>query len=386
MARPSLELADVFRCYGAAFQKANAPLLSLPVRRVMKAIESCRTAALGGHIDRCDSCGHETLSYNSCRNRHCPKCLGSARIKWLEARLRELLPVPYFHVVFTLPPAIAEIAFQNKRVVYGLLFRAASDALLTLARDEKRLGAHIGFFAVLHTWTRTLLHHPHLHCVIPGGGLSLDRQRWVASRKKFFLPVRVLSPLFRRLFLTGLKAAFDEGRLHLHGALSHLSDPAAFGQCLAKARVPDWVVFIKHPFGGPDHVLRYLGRYTHRVALSNDRILDIADGSVTFRYKDTRHGHQIRTMTLAADEFIRRFLLHVLPERFVKIRHFGLFASRTRTKALALCRALLDTSPQSPPSDTHAWPICPSCAKGRMLVISLVAPHSTLTVRPPDSS
>lgn len=388
MSRPGLELADVLRRYGAAFREKYAAVLPLFVRRVMRDIESCRTAALGGHVERCQGCSRESVSYNSCRNRHCPKCLGSARNKWLASRESELLPVPYFHVVFTLPKEIAEIALRNRRLLYGILFRTTSETLLSIARDKKRLGAHIGFFAVLHTWTRTLLHHPHLHCVVPGGGISLDGRRWVSSRKKFFLPVRVLSSRFRHLFLDELKDAYLNGRLRLAGDLAPLADPVVFNARLARLRAKDWVVFCKPPFAGADRVVRYLGRYTHRVALVNDNILDVEDGKVTFRYKDSRQGHRICTMTLDAEEFLRRFLLHVLPERFVKIRHFGLFANRCRRKNLALCRALLHASP-SPQADPVPYsPACPACG-GRMTTIALLArgAHTRFTPSPlPDTS
>ena len=381
MPRSGPELADVLRRYGAAFRLRFAALLPLAVRRVMRDIESCRTAAKGAHLDRCDDCGRQALSYNSCRNRHCPKCLGSARKRWLEAREKELLPVPYFHVVFTVPSELAEIALSNRRVLYGILFRATSETLLSIARDPKRLGADIGFFAVLHTWTRTLLHHPHLHCVVPGGGISLDGKRWIASRRKFFLPVRVLSSRFRHLFLDELDAAFAQGHLRLAGALAPLAAPDAFRDLLTKLRAKDWVVYAKRPFGGPERVVRYLGRYTHRVALVNDNILAADDGSVTFRFKDNRRGHQVRTMTLEADEFLRRFLNHVLPERFVKIRHFGLFANRCRKKNLELCRSLLEVSPPPPtPVVTYA-PICPACG-GRITVVALLSPSAATSFTP----
>jgi hypothetical protein len=376
MARPLVELADVFRLFGAAFLRLYEKVLSSSARRVMSAVLKCRTAALGGHVYRCDACGHvEDVSYNSCRNRHCPKCQSSARDRWLCARMKELLPVGYFHVVFTLPDSLADIALSNKRLVYGLLFSTAAKTLLTIAREPQYLGANIGFFAVLHTWSQTLLHHPHLHCVVPGGGLSLDGTRWVdckrsrKSKKSFFLPVFVLSRLFRRLFLEGLSAAFHSGSLKLTGQLSPLQDPVAFNAHLAKARATEWVVYSKRPFGGPENVLRYLGRYTHRVALTNHRLLSIADGRVSFTYKDYRHGHTRRVMALDGVEFIRRFLLHVLPDRFPKIRHFGLFASRHRRKNLAICQQLLAPRRRritpSAPEPPHPSPTCCSaCGKG----------------------
>lgn len=394
MPRSGWELADVFRRYGSDFRRQAATMLSLAQSRVMAAIEACRTAALGGHVDRCAGCGHEAVSYNSCRNRHCPKCQGSSRDKWLAARQQELLPVPYFHVVFTMPDTLASIALVNKRVVYGLLFSTVAKTLLTIAKDPKHLGADIGFFAVLHTWGQNLLHHPHLHCVVPGGGLSADRTRWVdckrskKSGKSFFLPVKVLSRLFRRLFLEGLTAAFNDGSLRFPGQLAPLSDRATFERHLAQARGKEWVVYAKHPFGGPEHVLRYLGRYTHRVALTNSRILSIDDGHVSFTWKDYRNGHQQRVMTLTAHEFIRRFLLHVLPDRFPKIRHFGLFASRHRTRNLDLCTLRLAArrrfTPHAPETVTPKLPpSCTACGQGPLLRYLLLP---CATPRPRDTS
>jgi putative transposase/transposase-like zinc-binding protein len=384
---PVLELAEVFRRYGKEYRSAVGEVLPLAHRRVMSDIEACRTAKLGGHVDACDRCGHTAISYNSCRNRHCPKCQGSARSKWLAAREQELLPVPYFHVVFTLPACVGDLALQNKRLLYGLLFAATHRTLLTIARDPKHLGARIGFLAVLHTWGQNLHHHPHLHCVVPGGGLSMDRSHWISSRKRFFLPVRVLSKLFRATFLAGLEAAFENRKLRLFGSLAHLADPAAFTDLLRSARAVDWVVYAKRPFGGPEHVLRYLGRYTHRVALSNNRLLAIDDARVTFRWKDYRDGNRQKVMTLAAHEFIRRFLLHVLPHRFLRIRHFGLLGNRHRSANLARCRALLSPpdcrqqsvgappSPTAPSDRLQQVPlvICPACRSGHMHRLSLPA-------------
>jgi hypothetical protein len=355
----------------------------------MSAVESCRTSALGGHVDTCDSCGYSAISYNSCRNRHCPKCQGPQRAAWVTQREKDLLPVPYFHVVFTLPAAIAELALQNKRVIYGLLFSATAQTLLTIARDPKRLGAQIGFLAVLHTWGRNLLHHPHLHCVVPGGGLSLDRKRWVASRPTFFLPVRVLSSLFRRLFLAGLMAAFDRGQLRFFGSLADLSDPARFEAWLAPARTTKWMVYSKRPFGGPLQVLRYLGRYTHRVAISNDRLVSLDDETVSFRWKDYKGANRQKVMTLPAHEFIRRFLLHILPARFQRLRHFGLLGNPRRSDNLALCRLLLAEA--SPPAEDALSPVprpdlditapssvraelvtsCPACKAGQVRRVPL---------------
>ena len=307
----------------------------------MRAIEICRTATLGGHVDQCDHCGRLRISYDSCRNRHCPKCGSLARARWLHQRQGELLPVPYFHVVFTLPEALAALALSNKRTLYDLLFRLSADTLLTIARDPKHLGAEIGFFGILHTWGQNLLHHPHVHYVIPGGGISPDHDRWIACRPGFFLPVRVLSAYFRRHFLQALEKLFRRGRLQCRGALAHLSDPQVFAEYLAPLRTLDWVVYAKPPWGGPRQVLEYLGRYTHRVAISNHRLVSLHDRQVVFRWKDYRHEQRPRTMSLAADEFIRRFLLHALPDRFQRIRFGGFLANRHRRAKLALLRTLL---------------------------------------------
>lgn len=372
MPRPRFELADVFRRYGSEFRKKGASVLSLAQRRVMSAIETCRTAALGGHFDVCDRCGFSAISYNSCRNRHCPKCQGQARLVWLEARERDLLPVPYFHVVFTVPQEIADLALFNKRPLYEILFRTASQTLLRIASDPKHLGARIGFLAILHTWGQNLLHHPHLHCVVPAGGLSPGKKTWIASRPRFFLPVRVLSRLFRGLFTSQLQSAFQEGKLRFPGSLAPLAKKNAFDLFLSNLRSRDWVVYSKPPFGGPQQVLRYLGRYTHRVALANDRILAIDDGKVSFRYKDYRHGNKSKAMTLDAPEFIRRFLLHVLPDGFHKIRHYGFLANRARKPSVALCRRLIaETQPVLPVASPAVGPLpalkdpsprsCPAC-------------------------
>jgi hypothetical protein len=375
--QPVLEVADVFRSHGAAYRQANAAHLGRDERRVMGAIEACRTAALGGHVERCEDCGLVRIAYNSCRNRHCPKCQGLARAQWLAERQAELLPVPYFHVVFTMPAALAEIAFQNKAVVYAILFRAAAETLVTLAADPRHLGAEIGVTAVLHSWSQTLQHHPHLHCIVPGGGLSPDNTRWIACRPGFFLPVRVLSRLFRRLFLEQLRAAFDAGKLGFFGTLAGLAGPAAFSRRLAEARRLDWVVYAKPPFGGPEQVLAYLGRYTHRVAIANHRLLALADEQVSFRWRDRRHHDKARTMVLAVDEFIRRFLLHTLPSGFHRIRHYGFLANRHRADKIALCRKLLAApQPEAPPLVTDyreryrqltgcSLEVCPCCG-GRM--------------------
>jgi hypothetical protein len=375
-----LEVADVFRRHGDAYRRAHDGHLGRVERRVMSAIALCRTAALGGHTETCAECGLVRCAYNSCRNRHCPKCQGAARAAWLAARQAELLPVPYFHVVFTLPAAAAEIAFQNKETVYAILFRAAAETLQTIAADPKHLGAEIGLVAVLHTWGQTLHHHPHVHCVVPGGGLSLDGTRWVACRPGFFLPVRVLSRLFRRLFLTELKAAFATGQLGFFGALAALAEPAAFARQLNKLRRVEWVVYAKPPFGGPEQVLAYLGRYTHRVAIANSRLVSVTDDHVAFRWKDYRHHGRAKVMTLAADEFIRRFLLHTLPDGFHRIRHYGFLANGHRAAKLALCRRLLNAATIGTPADdaedkaSRRGPgRCPCC--GGMMMLTGILPR-----------
>ncbi len=344
MPRPALELADIFRRHGAAYRQAHR----LPVHhlKLMQAIETCRTAALGGHVDQCDHCSYTRISYNSCRNRHCPKCQSLARAKWLEKRKAELLPVEYFHVVFTVPEQIASIAFQNKAVVYAILFRATAETLLTIARDRKHLGADIGFFGVLHTWGQNLHHHPHIHCVVPGGGISPDGDRWLSCRPGFFLHVKVLSRLFRRLFLELLDKAYRTGKLEFYSDLQPLHDPEAFTRYLDPVRQTEWVVYAKPPFGGPERVLEYLGRYTHRIAISNQRLVSMDDDEVCFLWKDYRnqqnqHKQKQQTMRLPADEFIRRFLMHAVPPGFPRIRYYGFLASANRKMALPLCRKLL---------------------------------------------
>ncbi|GAC1661316.1 MAG: IS91 family transposase [Steroidobacteraceae bacterium] len=370
--RPALEVADVFRRYGEAFRRDRDAHLGRVERRVMAAIEACRTSALGGHVEQCGDCGLVRPAYNSCRNRHCPKCQGLARAEWLEARQAELLPVPYFHVVFTLPPAAAAIAFQNKRIVYAILFRAAADALRDIAADPRHLGAEIGAVAVLHTWGQALHHHPHLHCIVPGGGLSPDQTRWVACRPGFVLPARVLSRRFRTLFLARLRAAFVAGELHFSGSLGPLAEPARFAECLGELGGKEWVVFAKRPFAGPEQVLAYLGRYTHRVAIANSRLVRLDHGQVSFTWKDYRHNGTTKVMTLAASEFIRRFLLHAVPDGFHRIRHVGFLANGHRTAKLARCRALLAAptlEPHAPESyrERHcrltgeALDVCPEC-------------------------
>jgi hypothetical protein len=383
--RPPLEVADIFRQYGYDFRLTHTLLPEQ--RRVMRAIERCRTASLGGHVEQCDACGHQRIAYNSCRNRHCPKCQSLARARWLQARLDDLLPVEYFHVVFTLPEQLAAVALQNKRVVYNLLFAAASQTLRTIAADPRHLGADIGFLAVLHTWDQTLRHHPHLHCVVPGGGLAIDGQGWRSSRPGFFLPVNVLARLFRRLFLQRLERAFEKGELSFHGACAFLAQPTAFKRLLKSVRAREWWVYAKPPFGGPAQVLAYLGRYTHRVAISNQRLLSLQHGKITFSWRDNRHGQLRSTMTLNAEEFMRRFLLHVLPRGFQRIRQFGLLSNRRRVE-LARCRQLLEASDQTVESmcQDHqslyqtvtgcSLQPCPACRTGTMKFCSPLVPLS----------
>ncbi len=378
--RPALDVADIFRAHGPAWRQAQAGHISLGQLKVMSAIEACRTTALGGHVERCEDCDHVRIAYNSCRNRHCPKCQGAAAQRWLEARQAELLPLAYFHVVFTLPAAIGDIAFHNKAVVYDILFKAASQTLLTIAADPKHLGARIGLTAVLHTWGSALTHHPHLHCIVPGGGLSSDGQSWISCRPRFFLPVRVLSRLFRRLFLDRLLEAHAQGRLVFFGNLAGLADRAAFTARLAPLRRAEWVVYAKRPFAGPESVLAYLARYTHRVAISNSRLVRMDDNGVTFRWKDYRQDGQARRklMTLAPAEFIRRFLIHVLPSGLHRIRHYGLFANTARAANLAKVRALLQAPPPAEVPETIAEadaPVKPAitcpCCGGRMILVEI---------------
>lgn len=379
--RPPLEVADIVNAHGDEFRRANAQTLSTEQKRVLHAIERCRTAALGGHVEECDRCGHQRVAYNSCGNRHCPKCQSLARAKWLEKRQSELLPIEYFHVVFTLPEPLASLALQNKRVLYGILFRAASESLQSVAADPKRLGARIGFFAILHTWGQTLTHHPHVHCVVPGGGLAPDGRTWVRCRPRFFLPVRVVSRRFRTLFLQYLERAYRGGKLQFFGELRGLKELANFATFLRRLRKSEWVVYAKPPFGGPERVLDYLGRYTHRVAISNHRLKTLHGGQVTFSYKDYKQpgGHQ--AMTLSATEFLRRLLLHVLPDGFQRIRYYGFLANRQRTATLISCRKLLDLpAPEPQPRQlTYRERLrklsgkdilrCPSCNLGEMVRI-----------------
>ena len=385
----SLEVADIFRIAGPGYRAAHAGHLSLHQLKVMSAIEQCRTAALGGHVEACEDCGHWRVAYNSCRNRHCPKCQGAAARTWLAEREADLLPVGYFHVVFTLPAEIATIAFCNKVALYDLLFRTASETMLTIAADPRHLGARIGMTAVLHTWGSALTHHPHIHMIVPGGGLSRDGERWIAARPAFLLPVRVLAKLFRRLFLTRLITLFDTGKLAFFGAQAHLTDRRAFLRYLAPARKTRWIVYAKPPFAGPEAVLAYLSRYTHRVAISNSRLIRFVVHGVTFHYEDYRRtgAERRQVMTLGTGEFIRRFLLHVLPKGFHRIRHYGLLASATRKTHLERARTLLGVAP--PPADIlpieppDTIPLCPCCG-GHMIIIETF--EGWRRPRPPPSA
>jgi Putative transposase/Transposase zinc-binding domain len=374
MSRPPLEMADLIRTAGAAFLDRNRHWLSWKHVKVLLAIARCRTAVLGGHLDQCTRCGHRaTISYNSCRNRHCPKCQTSARERWIAARQRELLPTPYVHVVFTLPRELAPLTLQNRKVVYGLLFRASAETLLEVARDPRHLGAEIGFFSVLHTWNQKLGLHPHVHCVIPAGGLSPQRTRWIPSRQAFFLPVKVLSRVFRGKFVAALQCAFREGQLRFYGNLALLNQPKIFAAWLRPLFRKDWVVYSKPPFSGPKYVLQYLGRYTHRVAISNHRLHSSTDGKVTFRWRDSAHHNVQKLMTLSLDEFLRRFLLHLLPKGFMRIRSFGFLANRRRATLLPLCFQLLGSAQPIEPqrattADVNNVRLCPNCG-GPMVVI-----------------
>ena len=376
MSRPPLEVADLIRSAGATFIERNRQWIRWQHVKVLLAIARCRTAALGGHVDQCTRCGHRaTISYNSCRNRHCPKCQTAARDRWIAARQRELLPTRYVHVVFTLPAPLARLVLQNKKLIYGLLLRTSAETLLEVARDPRHLGAEIGFFSVLHTWNQKLSLHPHVHCVIPAGGLSLDHTHWIKSRSRFFLSIKVLRRVFRGKFVAGLKQAFQSGRLSFRGNLAALAQRKTFAAWLRSLFRKDWVVYAKPPFGGPEYVLHYLGRYTHRVAISNHRLVSFTEGKVTFRWRDSAHNNEQKLLTLALDEFLRHFLLHLLPKGFVRIRNFGFLANRRRATLLPLCFPLLGTV-QKPPTDqdvsstndSHDLWRCPKCG-GPMVVI-----------------
>jgi hypothetical protein len=384
-------VADIFGAYGEEYRQRHAGHLSGVQLRAMRAIKQCRTVALGGHLEQCDSCGNERNAYNSCRNRNCPKCQSSAAKRWLQKRETEVLPVPYFHVVFTVPEEIAKIALGNQRVVYGILFRCVSQTLLRIGADPKHLGGRIGFLAILHTWGQNLDYHPHIHCVVAGGGLTADGG-WIRSGKNFFLSVAVLSRLFRGKFLSALNTAFRKGKLRFAGKLSSLSSKRNFGCYLAVAAKKKWVVYCKPPFGGPEQVLQYLGRYTHRIAISNHRLVSLQDGNVTFRWKDYRNGGCQKIMTLTAPEFIRRFLMHVVPSGFVRIRHYGFLANRNRAASLPLIRSILESQPalcvnpmrlNSLETSVRADPLprCPVCKRGNMIRIAVLFP-----IKPMDSS
>jgi hypothetical protein len=371
MSRPTLEVADIVRAVGNRFWEKHKSHFAWVHRKVLDAIVRCRTAALGGHRDKCVRCGHMTASYNSCRNRHCPKCQGNARAKWLAARATELLPVPYFHVVFTLPHELSALILQNKRLLYDLLFRTSAASMIELGREPKHLGADIGFLGVLHTWGQNLEHHPHVHYIVPAGGLALDGSRWIDSSRRFFLPVKRLSRIFRDKFCDQLRELFKQDRLQFHGSLLQLASPGAFSHFLWQLGQKDWVVYAKPPFGGAEHVLNYLARYTHRVAISNHRLVAFENDRVSFRWRDYAHGDKKKVMTVSADEFLRRFLLHVLPKGLVRIRHFGLFANRRRSAALQRCRELLGKAPEAdcPEATNHAR--CPACS-ATMLVVERI--------------
>lgn len=386
-----VEVADIFHKYGDSYRKAHK--LPLRILKVMSAIENCRTSNLGGHVDECDTCGYLKISYNSCRNRHCPKCQGLAREKWLTARKKELLPVHYFHLVFTLPDKLNSLTLQNQREIYTILFKSSSETLLELGKDIKYLGAEIGFISILHTWGQNLMDHPHVHCLAPGGGLSLDGDRWIFTRKKFFIPVKVLSRLFRGKFLANLKKAYQRKKLEFQGNLKLMNQQQNFQKLLDELYKKEWVVYCKPPFSNSEQILEYLGRYTHRVAISNNRITDIENGKVTFRWRDYKNGNQNKTMQLDAFEFIRRFLLHILPDKFVKIRHYGILSNRTRKTKIKRCQEILSTKDRgqaetildlkSLESETQKnnFEKCPVCGNGIMIVKEVLC---NLRYKPPD--
>ena len=389
MSRPPLEVADLVRAAGDAFIERNRQWIRWVHIKVLLAIRRCRTAALGGHLDQCTRCGHRAISFNSCRNRHCPKCQIAARERWIAARRRELLPTRYMHIVFTLPHRLAPLALQNKKLIYDLLFRTSAETLLAVARNRRHLGAEIGFFSVLHTWSQQLRLHPHVHCVVPAGGLSLDHTRWVRARKNYFLPKKVLREVFRGKFVGALKQAFHSGQLNFQGDLEHLAQPKIFAAWLRPLYRQHWVVYLKRPFGGPEYVLHYLGRYTHRVAISNHRLVSFTDGQVTFRWRDSADHNKQKLRTLSLDEFLCRFLLHVLPTGFMRIRNFGFLANRRRAKTLLLCFQLLGSTPESPtephsPSTEDSPDLyrCPNCG-GPMAIIEWIIPAEIQLRSPP---
>jgi hypothetical protein len=387
--RQSLEVADIFRTYGPAYREVHGHEMPLRHFRVMRAIEICRTSELGGHIDQCDHCGALRISYNSCRNRHCPKCQCLEKERWLEAREKDLLPTSYFHVVFTLPEGLRPLLLRNQKVVYNLLFKTVSETLTKLARDSKHLGAEIGFMAILHTWSQTLIDHPHLHCLVSGGGLSLDGKQWICSKKDFFIPVHVLSSLFRGKFLDGLKREYEAGELRFPGQIEELKEASAFKKLLTNLYHQAWVVYCRSPLKNPEKVMDYLGRYTHRVALSNDRLVKLEDNRVTFRWRDSADNNTIKWLTLEAFEFIRRFLLHVLPDQFVKIRYYGIMSHRSRKTKLSRCKRLLGVAAREETEEVpkETWQdlltritgidptICPHCGKGKMIQREILLPE-----------
>jgi hypothetical protein len=390
MSRPPLEVADIVRAAGDAFIERNRHWLGWKHVKVLLAIARCRTAALGGHLDECTRCGHRAISFNSCRNRHCPKCQTAARERWIAARQRELLPTHYLHVVFTLPRHLAPLVLQNKKVIYGLLFRTSAETLLEVARNPEHLGAEIGFFSVLHTWSQKLNLHPHVHCVVPAGGLSPDHTRWIHARENYFLPKKVLRKVFRGKFVSALEQAFQNGQLNFHADLKLLANPKTFAAWLRPLFREKWVVYLKPPFGGPAYVLQYLGRYTHRVAISNHRLVSFADGQVTFRWRDSAHGNKQKLLTLSVNEFLTRFLLHILPQGFVRIRHFGFLANRRRSTFLPRCFQLLGATPEPPAkehlSSTEDVPNlyrCPKCG-GPMKIIERLTAAEIQLRSPPE--
>jgi hypothetical protein len=390
MNRPPLEVADIVRAAGHSFVERSRKWINGQHEKVLSAITRCRTAALGGHRDQCSACGHTAISYNSCRNRHCPRCQGNARQRWLQAREQELLPTRYVHVVFTLPRELASLALQNKRLIYNTLFHASAETLLEIASDPRHLGAEIGFFSVLHSWDQRLQFHPHVHCVVAAGGLAPDHDRWISSRQSFFLPVKVLSRVFRGKFVNALKVAFRKNKLKFHGRLTPLAEPRVFASWLRLLFRQDWVVYSKPPFGGPQHVLRYLGAYTHRVAISNRRLIALANDNVTFGWRDSAHGNRKRIMSLSVDEFLRRFLLHLLPRGFMRIRNFGFLANRRRAELLSLCFRLLHahstptSSASSSAASVHSHWNCPICG-GVMQVVERLSAAALLLRSPPSS-
>ena len=387
MPQPPVEVADVIRAAGTALFDGRCKWLTWFHLKVLTAILYCRTSALGGHVDACSRCDYQAISYNSCRNRHCPKCQTNARDRWLDARCRDLLPTRYVHVVFTLPHQLAPLALQNKREIYGLLFRASAETLLQVARNPKHLGAEIGFFSILHTWNQQLLHHPHVHCVVPAGGLSADHCRWIPTAKNFFLPVKVLSRVFRSKFVAGLRRLHAGNKLGFHGNLTTLQSPKAFSAMLRSLFRADWVVYSKRPFAGAEHALHYLGCYTHRIAISNHRLVSLADGRITFRWRDSAHKNKKRIMSLTVEEFLRRFLLHVLPRRFVRIRYFGFFAHRHRAEFVPLCLELLAPAASLPRPTCRPEPLrpmwqCPQCGGPMVLLQRLTSAQLRLRSPP----